>query len=502
VTQRYPNSQANATAWEIVAGQIDAAVGQLDGVAQELMSRARVPGMAIAVVHDDELVYAKGFGVRHLGADEPVDEDTVFQLASVSKPIGATVIARATDAGQVRWDDAVAQHLRGFALSRPGTTRDVTIADVYAHRSGLPDHIGDVLEDLGAGRSTILRRLRFVPLTPLRQDYAYTNFGLTAGALAVAAAAGVSWEDLAHDTLYAPLGMSTTSSRHADFVGRANRATLHVQRDGEWVTGADRQPDAQSPAGGVSSSVTDLARWMRMVLADGVHDGRRLISSAALKEMFTSRGPIAPPGTPDSRTTATGLGIDISIDPTARVRWTHSGAFILGASTHVSMLPSEGLGIAVLTNGWPVGLAEAVGASFMDLAERGHVTIDWLAGYGPRMEAIRRNPSRLFGATRPSDPAPARAPKAYAGTYENDFYGRLQVLAHGPGLTLVLGPRRRRFDLAHWEGDTFSYDWQSENTYGISAVDFTAGPRGHARSLRIENLDVASLGTFTRVHRA
>ena len=498
MTQRYPHSQANATAWQIAAGQIDAAVGALDGVAQELMGRSGVPGMAVAVVHDDELVYAKGFGVRHVGRGEPVDEDTVFQLASVSKPIGATVVARAVDAGHVRWNDAVSQHLSGFALADPDTTRNVTIADLYAHRSGLADHVGDALEDLGASRSTILRRLRSVPLTPLRQDYAYTNFGLTAGALAVAAAAGVSWEDLAEGTLYEPLGMRSTSSRHADFIGRANRATLHVQRDGEWVTGADRQPDAQSPAGGVSSSVTDVGQWMRLLLADGVHDGRRLLSPAALKDVFTPRVPIAPPPTPDGRTTMTGLGIDISVDPTARVRWAHSGAFVLGASTHVAMFPSEGLGIAVLTNGWPVGLAEAVGASFMDLALQGRVTIDWLAGYGPRMEAIRHNPSRLFGAERPSDPAPARTASAYAGTYENDFYGRMQVLANGPGLTLALGPKRRRFELAHWDGDTFSYDWQSENTYGISAVDFTPGPRGRTRSVLIENLDVAGLGTFTR----
>ena len=134
----------------------------------------------------------------------------------------------------------------------------------------------------------------------------------------------------------------------------------------------------------------------------------------------------------------------------------------------------------------------------MDLAEQGHVTIDWLAGYGPRMEAFRRNPSRLFGAARPSDPAPPRTSTAYTGTYENDFYGRIQVLANGPGLTLVLGPKRRRFELAHWDGDTFSYDWQSENTYGISAVDFTPGPAATRAPVLIENLDVADLGTFTR----
>jgi CubicO group peptidase (beta-lactamase class C family) len=489
---RYPQSPSNASAVPIKAGQIPAAVEQLDGLAQDLTGRTGVPGMAIAVVHNDELVYARGFGVRMLGRDETVDEHTVFQLASVSKAISGTVVARAVGEGIVTWNDPICSHLGDFVLADTETTRSVTIGDLFAHRSGLPDHVGDVLEDLGADRATVLQRLRFAPLTPLRQDYAYTNFGLTAGALAVAAAAGVEWEDLACSTLYEPLGMSATSSRHADFAHRKNRATLHAQRDGEWVVGDERQPDAQSPAGGVSSSVSDLAQWMRLLLADGAHDGKQLIAAAALAQMFTPRGPIAPPRTPDSRTTTTGFGIDIAVDPTARVRWSHSGAFVTGAATNVTLLPSEGLGIAVLTNGWPVGLAEAVAASFLDLAEQRRVTFDWLAGYGRVIEPVRRNMSRLFGAARPSDPAPARAASEYAGTYDNDFYGSARVLARESALTLAVGPQGRAFELEHWDGDTFCYVWHSENTYGISAVDFTAA------SLRVENLDGGGLGTFTR----
>ena len=489
---RYPQSPSNASAVPIEAGQIAAAVGQLDGLAQDLMGRTGVPGMAIAVVHDDALAYAQGFGVRRLGDAEAVDEHTVFQLASVSKAISGTVVARAVGEGTVTWNDPVCRHLDDLVLADPETTRTVTVGDLFAHRSGLPDHIGDQLEDLGADRSTVLQRLRFAPLTPLRQDYAYTNFGLTAGALAVAAAAGVTWEDLAHSTLYEPLGMSSTSSRHVDFAARENRATLHAQRDGDWVVGAERLPDAQSPAGGVSSSATDLAKWMLLVLADGAHEGTQLIAAEALAEMFTPRGPIGPPRTPDSRTTTTGFGIDIAVDATARVRWSHSGAFVTGAATNVTLLPSEGLGIAVLTNGWPVGMAEALAASFMDLAEQGRVTFDWLAGYGRVIEPVRRNTSRLAGATRPTEPAPARAASDYAGTYDNDFYRSAQVRAGDSALSVALGPQGRCFELQHWDGDTFSYVWHSENTYGISAVDFTSA------GLRVENLDVAGLGTFTR----
>ena len=103
-------------------------------------------------------------------------------------------------------------------------------------------------------------------------------------------------------------------------------------------------------------------------------------------------------------------------------------------------------------------------------------------------------------------PAPERSGSRarasfYAGVYENAFYGPARVLARGTRLTLVLGPKRRRFALVHWDADTFSYDWQSENTYGVSAVDFTPGPR-RARSLRIKNLDLEGLGTFTRARES
>lgn len=483
----------------IPPGQIAAAVGQLDGVARDLLAGTGVPGMAIAVVHDDKVVYANGFGVRTLGGSAPVDPNTVFQLASVSKPIAGTVVSRAVGERKADWNDRVSKYLPSFALSNAHATRNVTVADLFAHRSGLPDHLGDILEDLGTNRDVILRRLRFAALTPLRQDFAYNNFGLSAGAFAVARKAGTSWETLSERTLYRPLGMTSTSSRHRDFLRRANRASLHVQDGaGRWRVGGTRDPDAQSPAGGVSSSARDLTQWMRLVLADGMHDGRRLISPDALRTMRTPSIALHPPPTPDSRTGMSALGIDTGVDATGRVRLAHSGAFTTGGSTNVTMLPSEKLGIVVLSNGWQIGLPEAVASSFMDLAEQGHVTRDWLATFGPLIAASRQNTSRLFGRARPSRPKHARSAAFYSGTYRNPFYGRVRVLARGRRLTLVLGPKSRRFALSHYSGDAFSFDWTGENEYGIGAVDFKRGRGGRAGSVRLEVLDAEGLGTFRR----
>jgi CubicO group peptidase (beta-lactamase class C family) len=476
-------------------GQIANAIAALDGVAQEHLRRTGVPGMATAVVHDDRVVYAKGFGLRLAGALGTVNADTVFQLASISKPVGATVIARAVGQGRLRWDDPIVKHLPGFALSDRSATRRVTLADMYAHRSGLPEHSGDLLEDLGFDRNTILRRLRFAPLTPLRAGYAYTNFGLTAAGEAAARALGTRWEDLSERTLYRPLGMRSTSSRWLAFGRRLNRADGHVKVGDRWVAQPfARNPDEQSPAGGVSSSVNDMARWLRMVLAGGVLDGERIIRASALREMLTPVAVAGRPGSVRSRPLLTGLGIDVATDATGRVRYSHSGAFALGTGTNIVWVPDLDLGIVTLTNGEPVGLAESVNVTFLDIVEQGRPQFDWLALYGPRFAALSANPSRLAGRKRPERPRPPRALRAYTGTYDNDFYGPLKVTARRKALAMRLGPRlRQRFRLRHFSGDTFSYQPGGEMAVGISAVTF------RRRSVTVEFLDDGrGLGSFSR----
>ncbi len=179
----YPDGSTppnEAVALPIPAGQIDRAVGQLDALAAKLMASSGIPGMAVAVVHGGKTVYAKGFGVRAVGSPQTVDADTVFQLASMSKPIGATVVAQQVGAGRVQWNTPVQTWLPDFSLADPYVSRQLTIGDLYAHRSGLPDHAGDLLEDMGYDRAQVLQRLRYLPLKSFRNTYEYTNFGLTA----------------------------------------------------------------------------------------------------------------------------------------------------------------------------------------------------------------------------------------------------------------------------------------------------------------------------------
>jgi CubicO group peptidase (beta-lactamase class C family) len=492
-------SPSQESAVPIPPGQIEAAVGRIDGLAEDLLQRTGVPGLAVAVVHDDKVVYAKGFGVRKVGTDERVDENTVFQLASVSKPLGATVIAGSVGRGKVSWEDPINVYLPDFALSDPFTSRRVTIADLYAHRSGLPEHIGDLQEDMGYGQREILRRLRYVPLAPpLRSGYAYTNFGLTVGALAAARAERSSWQALSSRNLYAPLGMTATSSRFADYARSPRRAFGHVRVGDHWQAKFTRDADAQAPAGGASSSVADLAKWLRLQLADGVYNGKRVIAKSALATMLRPHSLTAAPPTPDSRPSMSGLGIDIAVDSTGRVRYTHSGAFELGAGTAVAWLPSADLGIVALTNGEPIGVPESLIAGFLDLAELGRVTRDWLTGYTPLFAALKANTSRLAGKQRPAHPKPALRARRYAGTYANRYYGPARITARSGRLTMSLGPKPATFPLRHWNGSTFSYQPQGENAVGISAVTFRLGRDGRPAAMKIEFLDGQGVGTFIR----
>ncbi|WP_203831593.1 serine hydrolase [Catellatospora citrea] len=479
--------------------KVDHAVAQLDGLVQAAMKQTGVPGVAVGVVYRDKVVFAKGYGVRKAGEPGAVGPDTVFQLASLSKPLASTVVAGVVGGGKVAWDDPVIKHDPGFALKDPWVTRHATVADLFAHRSGLPDHAGDLLEDLGFDRAYILSRLRLEPLAPFRAGYFYTNFGLTAAALAVAKAAGRSWEDLSAQTLYQPLGMTDTSSEFADFEKNPDRAVGHVKVGDAWQAKYVRDPQAQSPAGGVSSTVDDLAKWMRLQLGGGKVDGRQVIDATALQETHLPHNVAAPPRAPDGPVGFYGLGFNVGYDEFGRLRLGHSGAFELGAATNVTMLPGEGLGIVVLTNAQPIGVAEAVAYNFMDIASYGRQKTDWLPfmlGVLQKME--NADTSRTDYAKPPANPAAAKPTAAYTGSYANEYYGPLTVTAQGDRLTMALGPRRQAFPLTHYDADTFSYQTTGENAVGLDGVTFTVDGSGPAKQLRVAHLDADGWGTFTR----
>jgi CubicO group peptidase (beta-lactamase class C family) len=483
---------------EIPAGRIDDAVTRVDGLVADLMRNTGIPGMAVAIVHGGKTLYAKGFGVKDSSkggaAENKVDADTVFQLASISKSVGATVVAHEVTDNVITWDTPVASKLPWFTLSDPYVTSHVTVADLYSHRSGLPDHAGDHLEDLDYDRQQTLERLRYLPLAPFRNSYTYTNFGVTAAGEAVAAAAGKPWEDLSAEVLYRPLGMASTSSRFADFMARPNRTVDHVKVGDKWEPRFQRDPDPQSPAAGVSSSANDMARWLTMLLANGTYNGQRITSPEALLPAITPQVISTPPANPKARAGFYGHGFTVSVNSSGRTMYGHSGAFTLGAATNFVVLPSEDLAIIALTNAAPYGAPEALTAQFMDLVQYGQVREDWPALYKKAIGWTNHPDGSLVGKQPPANPAPARPLADYAGVYASDYWGPAIVTERDNALQLSLGPKGQTFALAHWDGDTFTFPLTNENapTGTVSKATFDGN------TLNLEYYDSNKLGTFTR----
>jgi CubicO group peptidase (beta-lactamase class C family) len=491
-----------AEAQTILRERITNALPRLEAMIDKIIAAKEVPGLSIAIIHDDEVVYRKGFGLREIGKPDMVRADTVFQIASLSKPVSSTIVAALVGEGIVSWDSRIADIDPAFRLAEAYPTSMVTIRDLFAHRSGLPGGAGDDLEEIGYGRDEILQRLRLLPpASSFRSTYAYSNFGLTAGAVAAVRPTGRSWEDIAEEKLYRPLGMTSTSSRHADFLARADRAALHIRDNGGWTAKVQRNPDPQSPAGGVSSTVDDLANWARLELGRGMFDGKSLIAAEALDqthEPLMSRGlnPVT------QAQSFYGLGWNVEFGRHG-LTWGHAGAFSAGARSLVTLYPKSSLGVVVLSNAFPTGVPEGVSDSFADMVFDGEVKTDWVAAwnkayaglFGPAIEA-----AKATYAMPPAPPSPPLAPEAYEGRYANSYVGEAIVKREAGGLVLKVGVGEgHAADLHHFDRDLFLSYPEVDMPEMPSEVRFSIGPDGRAAAMTIDFLNGNDQGALQRV---
>jgi len=431
----------------------------------------------------------------------------------------------------------VAKYGPSFRLSDPYVTAHVTFRDLLSHRSGLPDHAGDLLEDLGYDRAQILARLRFFDLeNRWRATYAYTNFGVTAAAQAGALASGrnLSWEDLSQEIFYRPLGMTSTSGKFADFAAAKNRAVGHVPADGRWFANGQwaplfvRQPDAQSPAGGVSSTTRDLAQWVKLTLGRGYFEGQKFIDPQGIEaaealakqtgrnvlDILDEQGALAEthkatmiagydPATGQTQTY--GLCWNIGSKGGMPI-WSHSGEFALGARSVVGLCPKENFGIVILVNAAPTGVPEGLQLDFFDLVLQGKVApppgfADWLDLSAEKFRQMTEQNQHgdPTDFTQPAaDPQPTTLPLSeFTGTYANECYGELAVALEGSSLVMTLGPRAARLPLTHYRGNTFSFATQGEMQTGLSGAEFRRDAQGEM-TLTLNAYNKEGLGVFLR----
>ena len=463
-----------------------------DAYVEKAMRDWKVPGLAIAVVRNDSVVFARGFGVLRLGDTARVDERTLFAIGSSSKAFTSALVAMMVDSSKMKWDDPATQYLPGFQLYDPWVTRDLTVRDLLSHRSGLTR--GDLLwYGTTYDRAEILRRVRYLkPSWGLRARFGYQNIMYLAAGQAVAGVAGTSWDDLVRERIFGPLGMresntSTNGLRDLRDVAQPHEEINDTVRVISW-----RNIDNIGPAGSINSNAVEMAQWVRLQLGEGKYGDRQLVSAASMREMHTPQtvlrweGPGAE-ANPYTHFMTYGLGWFLQ-DYRGRKVVQHGGN-IDGMSALVAMMPEEKTGFVILTNMDGTGLPGALMYKLFDLYLGGDASRDWSSVLlqvrsDARKRAREAGEKRL--AERVTGTSPSLALEKYAGTYADSMYGEATVTLENGKLVASYGPAFVG-ELEHWHFDTFRANWR-DRTVGTSWVTFVIDSRGKPSEMKIENV--------------
>ncbi len=476
-----------AVAIHPVYGQ-EAPLNGFDDYVNKSLRDWEVPGLAVAIVKDDRIVLAKGYGVRKHGDAAPVNERTLFAIGSSSKAFTAATVAMLVDEGKLKWDDPVTKYLPGFELYDPYVTRELKVRDLLSHRSGLER--GDFLwYGSEYDRDEILRRTRYLkPTWSLRSTFGYQNLMYLAAGQVVAKVTGKSWDEVIRQRIFMPLGMAASNTTIIDLKNSDNVSSPHAKLVDKVEVIPWRNIDNIAPAGSINSNVIEMAQWVRMQLGQGEYQKQRLLSSGAAKEMQTSQTVIRaePPFSlfyPEAHFLNYGLGWFLH-DYKGRKVVEHGGA-IDGMRAQVAMVPEEKLGLVILTNmggtTLPVPLMFRIFDAYLGAPQR-----DWSAEMLKTVKSFEdqgKAAEKKLEADRIKNTRASLALKEFAGTYENDLYGDVKVTNAADKLNLRFGPAFTS-DLEHWHYDTFRAKFASAGGANVY-VTFALNAQGNIDTLTL-----------------
>lgn len=457
----------------------------LDAYVTKTVADWKVAGLALAIVRNDSVLWAKGYGVRKVGTNDRVDDRTLFEIGSSSKSFTATVVAMLVSDGKMRWDDRLTTYLPSLQLQDPVANSEVTLRDALTHRAGLSRAELSWMY-AGISRDEVLRRVRFLkPAHAFRSRWMYQNVMFLAAGEAAAKAAASTWEGLVQQRIFDPLGMTSSlplAPRTREAV--ANLAAPHVLRRDSVYTLAPMPMDNIAPAGSILSSARDMAQWLRFQLGDGMYNGKRLISSAALRQTHTPQmlmGSGAAEGDSLSRFNTYGMGWMIQ-DYRRNLVWQHGGNTD-GMTTAMGMLPDHKLGVVVLSNMYGAQLPDLLMRYIFD-RQLGVPLRDLSAEALARRVVQRRRADSVEQAQAAQRIAGAQPPvalTAYVGAYTDSLYGEATVSLTDGKLVMQRGDFTA--PLEYWNGSNFRWGPLPSAALSSLFVKFDIAPDGKVTTL-------------------
>ncbi len=438
-----------------------------------------IPGLAVVVVKNGQVVAARGFGVRAVGQPEPVDANTLFMIASNTKLFTGTALAQLEEEKRLNLNDPVRKYLPGYRLYDSVSTRLVSVRDLLGHHLGIKTFQGDfTFWDSDLSRAEIVAKMRTLkPVNPFRQGYGYCNSGfLAAGEIIPAVLGGKKWEDWVQERLLTPLGMARTYPLTAGYAQRPNIARPYSDAFGPLVALPFDRIDNLAPAAGLVSCADDLAHWLRFQLDSGRYNGQQVLPWATLRRtrvpitaVSASKSPVLP-----SHFAMYGLGVFTGDYNGRQIYWHTGGAN--GFVTNLCFVPEEGLGLAVLTNQDNQSFFEALRYQLLD-AYLGVPYVDrsrqlYKLSRASRDET-RRNVANMATRVQRKD-RPAHRLRTYAGTYRNPVYGTITVEVQGRQLMVHFSHHSSLVATLDYMGDEQFRTTYSNPAYGVFPALFGA----------------------------
>ena len=431
-----------------------------------------IPGMAVAIIKDDKVIYAKGFGVREIGKSAKVDERTLFAVASTTKAMTAATLGMLVDEEKLSWNDRVIDVLPGFRMYDAYATAEMRVRDLLTHKSGLSRGDGAWLE-FPISREEVLHQVRYLkPSYSFRSKYHYSNLMYLVAGLASEEIHGDTWDNVMYKRLFKPLNMSRSLSTTSEINKRSNVATPHAKENGFFSEGnfkpiTHRKADGIAPAGAVYSNVLEMANWVRLNMNNGEFEGKRILSESVMNQMHTPQmhykfNPRFPEEEEVTNFKTYGLGWLID-DYRGHKRISHGG-YLDGFSTWIGFVPSINVGWVVMNNGG-IRMTQVVGTEIIDAFLNVNNKIDWSM---LEMKYQKDNPSYGYQVSdslladivsnRVNGTSLRLDNSGYTGEYSNEFYGNLIINEKNGKLFISRGNKLQGI-LNHWHYDTFRVSW-------------------------------------------
>jgi CubicO group peptidase (beta-lactamase class C family) len=465
-----------------------------------------VPGIAVAIVKDGQVVMEQGFGLREIGKPDPVDARTLFAIASNTKAFTAAALQQLAEQGKLKMDDKVIDHLPWFRMSDPYVTHEMRIRDLLAHRSGLSLGAGDLLYWPPTSYTTkeVVQRLRNVPIkNGFRSGYAYDNILFAVATLVIEQASGQSYADYVRDHIFKPVGMDESLIDMTYLKPGMDVAMGHAKSDFKDLKPVPPMAWVNDPgAGGIYASVHDLAKWMNVQLAGGAlptkgADGKpaRLFSEDSQREMWNVLTPIkvGKPPVPELAPLVpnfSGYGESwfLSDYLGKKLVW-HTGGWP-GMVSRVTLVPELHLGVVVLTNAESGAAFNAVTYRALDAYLNPAQKTDWVAVYDKAVKKAEAKSDDSYAkhvAARNKNSKPSLPLIKYAGTYRDPWYGDV-IVSHENGKLRLRFSKTAQLvgTMTPWQNDTFTVRWDDRSLNADAFVTFALDMDGDVTEVRME----------------